>query len=141
MTSLTWWAWVCVSSESWSWTGKHGVLQSTGSQRVGYNWATEQQQRFYTKLEKQLFGCNTQVQNLTIPLQPSSTLWNNGWMSLKEKHFCILLYAAGLVRIKANRFVVNELISLNSNSFQLTSIIFRSCFFFFSFEAVQRYLK
>ena len=27
--------------QSWSWTGKPGVLQSMGSQRVGHNWATE----------------------------------------------------------------------------------------------------
>ena len=26
---------------SWWWTGKLGMLQSTGSQRVGHNWATE----------------------------------------------------------------------------------------------------
>ena len=26
---------------SWWWTGKPGVLQSMGSQRVGHNWATE----------------------------------------------------------------------------------------------------
>ena len=26
---------------SWWWTGKPGELQSTGSQRVGHNWATE----------------------------------------------------------------------------------------------------
>ena len=26
---------------SWWWTGKPGVLQSTGSQRVGHNWATD----------------------------------------------------------------------------------------------------
>ena len=25
----------------WWWTGKPGMLQSMGSQRVGYNWATE----------------------------------------------------------------------------------------------------
>ena len=30
-----------VSSGSWWWTGKPGVLQSEGSQRVGHNWATE----------------------------------------------------------------------------------------------------
>ena len=29
------------SSESWWWTGKPGVLQSMGSQRVRYDWATE----------------------------------------------------------------------------------------------------
>ena len=33
--------WVWISSGSWSWTGRPGVLQSMGSQRVGHNWATE----------------------------------------------------------------------------------------------------
>ena len=32
---------VWVSSGSWWWTGKPGVLQSMGSQRVGHDWATE----------------------------------------------------------------------------------------------------
>ena len=41
MASPTWWTWVCVSSRSWWWTGKPGVLQSMGSQRVGHDWATE----------------------------------------------------------------------------------------------------
>ena len=36
--------WVWVSSGSWWWTGKPGVLQSMGSQRVRHNLATEQQQ-------------------------------------------------------------------------------------------------
>jgi len=33
------------SSRSWWWTGKPGMLLSMGSQRVGHNWATEQQQQ------------------------------------------------------------------------------------------------
>ena len=41
MASLTWWTWICASSRSWWWTGKPGVLQSMGSQRVEHNWATE----------------------------------------------------------------------------------------------------
>ena len=41
MTSLTQWTWVWASSGSWWWTGKTGVLQSVGSQRVGHGWATE----------------------------------------------------------------------------------------------------
>ena len=41
MASLTWWTWVWVSSGSWWWTGKPGVLQSMGSQRVRHSWATE----------------------------------------------------------------------------------------------------
>ena len=32
---------VWVNSGSWWWTGKPGVLQSMGSQRVGHNWVTE----------------------------------------------------------------------------------------------------
>ena len=35
MASPTWWTWVSASSGSWWWTGKPGVLQSMGSQRVG----------------------------------------------------------------------------------------------------------
>ena len=35
------WTWVWVSSRSWWWTGKPGVLQSMGSQRVRHDWATE----------------------------------------------------------------------------------------------------
>ena len=39
MASLTRWVWA--SSRSWWWTGKSGVLQSMGSQRVRHNWVTE----------------------------------------------------------------------------------------------------
>ena len=41
MAPLTLWTWVCASSWSWWWTGKPGVLQSMGSQRVRQDWATE----------------------------------------------------------------------------------------------------
>ena len=41
MASLTQWTWVWVSSGSWWWTGKPGMLQSMESQRVGQDWATE----------------------------------------------------------------------------------------------------
>ena len=41
MASLTRWTWVCVNSGSWWWTGRPGVLQFMGSQRVRYDWATE----------------------------------------------------------------------------------------------------
>ena len=41
MTSPTGWTWLWVSSGSWWWTGKPGVLQSTGSQRVRHGWVTE----------------------------------------------------------------------------------------------------
>ena len=41
MASPTQWTWVWVNSRSWQWTGRPGVLQSMGSQRVGHGWATE----------------------------------------------------------------------------------------------------
>ena len=41
MASSVWWTWVWVGSGSWWWTGKPGVLQSMGSQRVRQDWATE----------------------------------------------------------------------------------------------------
>ena len=41
IASPTWWTWTWISSGSWWWTGKLGVPQSTGSQRVGHDWATE----------------------------------------------------------------------------------------------------
>ena len=41
MASLTQWTWVRASSVNWWWTGKAGVLQLTGLQRVRYVWATE----------------------------------------------------------------------------------------------------
>ena len=40
MASPTQWRWVWVNSGSWWWTGRPGVLQSMGSQRVGHDWAT-----------------------------------------------------------------------------------------------------
>ena len=40
MASSTQWTWVWVNSGSWWWTGKSGMLQSIGLQRVGHDWAT-----------------------------------------------------------------------------------------------------
>ena len=41
MASPTQWTWVRVSSGSWWWIGRPGVLQCMGSQRLGRDWATE----------------------------------------------------------------------------------------------------
>ena len=41
MVSPTQWTWVWVSSRSWWWTGRPGVLQSMRSQTVWHDWATE----------------------------------------------------------------------------------------------------
>ena len=41
MVSPPQWTWVWVDCGSWWWTGRPGLLQFMGSQRVGHNWATE----------------------------------------------------------------------------------------------------
>ena len=41
MASLTRWTWVWVNSGSWWWTGRPGVLQFMGSQRIGHDWTSE----------------------------------------------------------------------------------------------------
>ena len=46
MASPTQWPWVWTSSGIWLRTGNPSVLQSTGSQRVGHDWATKQQQEY-----------------------------------------------------------------------------------------------
>ena len=52
MVSLTQWTGVWASSGSWWWTGKPGVLQSMGSQRVGHDWAIQQQEQNKERLIK-----------------------------------------------------------------------------------------
>ena len=44
MALLTQWTWVWARSRRWWRTGKPGVLQFMGSQRLGHGWVTEQQQ-------------------------------------------------------------------------------------------------
>ena len=41
MASSTQWTWIWVSSGSWWWTGRPGVLRFMGPQRVGHDWATD----------------------------------------------------------------------------------------------------
>ena len=41
MESMNLWTWVWESSGSWWWTGKAGVLQFIGSQKVRHDWMTE----------------------------------------------------------------------------------------------------
>ena len=61
MALQTQWTCVWVNSRSWWWTGKPGVLQSMGSQRVRHNWPTEQQQTLSTCGETVLHECLVSV--------------------------------------------------------------------------------
>ena len=44
MASLTQWTWIWANSRRWWRTGKPGMLQSMGSQRIGHDLVAEQQQ-------------------------------------------------------------------------------------------------
>ena len=65
MASLTRWTRVWANSRRWWWTGKPGVLQSVGSQRVGHNLANEQQHTFWD-LAQMLLNQDRWLSNLEI---------------------------------------------------------------------------
>ena len=52
MASLTQRTWVWVSFRSWWWTGRPGVLQSMGVQRVRHDWGIELTEGFYREWYK-----------------------------------------------------------------------------------------
>ena len=54
LLSLSRWTWVWVNSRSLWWTGRPGMLRFMGSQRVGYDWATDP-----SRAEQQRRGRNT----------------------------------------------------------------------------------
>ena len=58
MASLTQWTWVWASSQRQWRTGKPGMLQSMGSQRVGHDWATEKQQQVPFELSLKNHCCS-----------------------------------------------------------------------------------
>ena len=75
MASLTQWTWVWVSSRSWWWTGKPGMLQSMRSQRVRHDWATElihTHRHIHTQIEV----CICQSQSY-INLLSQETKWSS----------------------------------------------------------------
>ena len=75
--SPTRWTWAWVNSGSWWWTGRPGVMQFMGSQRVGYDWATEltdwlttssnSQKLYYIKL---FHKGNMRGKNSSSPVSP-----------------------------------------------------------------------
>ena len=76
MSSLTWWTWVLVSSGSWWWTGKPGILQSMESQRVGYDWETELTEYFRSSLVEFLKFSIWKIVSAKVGIFPSFTNGN-----------------------------------------------------------------
>ena len=99
--------WVSVNSGSWWWTGRPGVLQFMGLQRVEHNWATELN---WTELDIPWRGCGNALQyscleNLmdrgawwaTVPRVMKSWMWlkqlsthAQTWYTLFRKSLCWL---------------------------------------------------
>ena len=66
MASPTQWTWVWVNSGSWWWTGRPGVLQSMGSQRVKHDRVTELSEHCsQQKYNWQTFSINWQFQYMS----------------------------------------------------------------------------
>ena len=61
MASLTQWTWAWASSGRWWRTGRPGVLQSMQSQRVGHDWATEQQQQVPVDFSNTTHHCSRKI--------------------------------------------------------------------------------
>ena len=92
MASPTRWTWVWANSRSWWWTGRPGVLQFMGLQRVRHDWATE--------LNRTSWGGNIlftkRLRNLPSMLLPPefkfrhasvSVCRSQGEKTIQEKHF------------------------------------------------------
>ena len=76
MVSPTQWSWVGVNSRSWRWTGRPGVLQSMGWQRVGHDWATEPN---WTEEAGRLEGGCSMVQvNKQRASEEATAVWGHG---------------------------------------------------------------
>ena len=78
MASPTWWTWIWVNSGSWWWTGRPGMLQFMGSQRVGHDWTTELN-----------WGTRDQIANICWIME-------KGGEFQKNIYFCFIDYAKAL---------------------------------------------
>ena len=80
MASPTWWTWVCVSSGSWWWTGRPGILQSMGSQRVRHDWVTELSWTAMHKPQNKLISCKCaqvwKCSMISVPVGVPVLNWN-----------------------------------------------------------------
>ena len=82
MASPTRWTWIWVNTGSWWWTGRPGMLQFIGSQRVGHDWATELN---WTELKHSYFYIYVNSFNYSLLCNPVLCV---------QSHFnCVQLFA------------------------------------------------
>ena len=75
MALLSQWTWIWVNSGSSRWTGRAGVLQSMGSQRVRHDWATELNWTNSRKNIIQMLTFYTTSRTVTPLVHWSKTCW------------------------------------------------------------------
>ena len=80
MASPTQWTWVWVSSGSWRWTGRPGMLQSMGSQRVGHDWVTELTWTAYSKVYMEVWFIKKASNQKSFNKQKPRTRWLHSWI-------------------------------------------------------------
>ena len=97
VASLTQWTCFWVSSRSWWWTEKPGVLQSMGLQRVVHDWETELTELTDLCLSSYCRNCPTQM-----GLRPSQNpgAWSNGlWLKFTVSNWNRIL-VSGLKKLR-----------------------------------------
>ena len=82
MASPTWCTWVWVNSGSWWWTGRPGVLQSMGSQRVRHDLATEDHEVIMVD-SNPMYWCSYKKRRLG---HKTHSKWDYVTLSEKEVH-------------------------------------------------------
>ena len=87
--SRTHWTWVWANCGRWWRTGKPGMLQSTGFQRVRHDWATEQQQIYKTLHDLGLPGSLISRRHLFL-LQEH---WNSQTLQFIRRAWLLLLFS------------------------------------------------
>ena len=93
MASLTRWAWVWVNSGSWWWTGRPGVPQFMGSQRVGHDWATE----------RNWLNCSSCLYSLEKRTL-SNIRYENSFFHFVEEKFTYSLFTFFIMSFEAQKF-------------------------------------
>ena len=100
MPSTTWRTWVWASSGSWWWTGKPGVLQSMGSQRVRHNWVTE------LNLEEVLLTLSYRWKQGGRDLSTNHTILKLPWFKKSKDGFINILYRVSLAAVGIGLFAI-----------------------------------
>ena len=84
MASPTQWRWTWARSGRWWWTGKPGVLQSMGLQRVGHDWATELTEQAIASRDRKKFPGKLFPNKYPVICFPRSLHWETDHYFLTE---------------------------------------------------------